>query len=437
MGSRRRQSLEQITHRYDRLARFYNMLEPLYLIHDGARRKAVEALDLSPGETVLEIGCGTGRNLEHLLNAVSGHGSVIGLDASPGMLAEAGKLVEQRGWSNVRLLEGDAARLSIEDEVDAVLFSLSYSVLPDRRPALEAAWHQLRAGGRLVVMDVGLPDTLLGRIFRPAARLLVRIAPGDAYSRPWEDLATLAPVSSQRFLAGLYFVCSITKPLMARTVDLQGVRELLERGAQLVEVLPAQEYEELHLPAAISLPLKELDAHAAERLDRERPVIVYCWDALCDMSPRAAAWLEQLGFDAYDYALSKVDWMAHGLPMEGTGAGRPTAGSFLRDDVAICTLETPAEEIKQRIDSSPYGYALVLAERVVLGRVRRSRLQDAAVDARAAQLMEPGPSTSRPHIAPGEIAAQLKRAGTSSTILTTPEGELLGIVRASDLPHET
>jgi rhodanese-related sulfurtransferase len=224
---------------------------------------------------------------------------------------------------------------------------------------------------------------------------------------------------------------------MARTVDLQGVRELLERGAQLVEVLPAQEYEELHLPAAISLPLKELDEHAAERLDRERPVIVYCWDALCDMSPRAAAWLEHLGFDAYDYALSKVDWMAHGLPMEGTGAGRPTAGSFLRDDVAICTLETPAEEIKQRIDSSPYGYALVLAERVVLGRVRRSRLQDAAVNARAAQLMEPGPSTSRPHIAPGEIAAQLKRAGTSSTILTTPEGELLGIVRASDLPHET
>ena len=107
---------------------------------------------------------------------------------------------------------------------------------------------------------------------------------------------------------------------MARTVDLQGVRELLERGAQLVEVLPAEEYEELHLPAAISLPLKELDAQAAERLDRKRPVIVYCWDALCDMSPRAAAWLEQLGFDAYDYALSKVNWMAHGLPMEGAPA---------------------------------------------------------------------------------------------------------------------
>jgi rhodanese-related sulfurtransferase len=223
---------------------------------------------------------------------------------------------------------------------------------------------------------------------------------------------------------------------MARTVDVAGVRALLDGGAQLVEVLPAEEYEELHLPGAISLPLKELDAQAAERLDRELPVVVYCWDALCDMSPRAAAWLEQLGFDAYDYALSKVDWMAHGLAMEGTAASQPTAGSFLRDDVATCTLETPAEDVTQQIDTSPYGYALVLAEQIVLGRIRHSRLKDAPAGASAAQLMEPGPSTTRPHTDPGALAAHLRQAGASTAILTTPEGELLGIVRASDLPGE-
>lgn len=223
---------------------------------------------------------------------------------------------------------------------------------------------------------------------------------------------------------------------MARTVDVAGVRDLLERGAQLVEVLPAKEYEELHLPGAVSLPLKELGAHAADRLKRGRPVVVYCWDALCDMSPRAAVWLEQLGFDAYDYALSKVDWMAHGLPMQGSAASRPTAGSFLRDDLATCKLETPIDEIKQQIDASPYGYALVLAERIVLGRVRRSRIQDGPVDTGAAELMEPGPSTFRPHTDPGELAAQLRHAGASSAILTTPEGELLGVVRASDLPGD-
>lgn len=221
---------------------------------------------------------------------------------------------------------------------------------------------------------------------------------------------------------------------MARTVDLQGVRELLERGAQLVEVLPAEEYDELHLPGAIHLPLKELDLQHAERLDRERPVIVYCWDALCDMSPRAAARLDQLGFEVYDYALSKVDWMAHGLPMEGTAAGQPTALSFVREDVATCKLEDRADQIVQSIDSSPYGYALVLAGRVVLGRVRRSRLDAAPGEANAEMLMEPGPSTTRPHTDPGELASKLKRSGASTAILTTPEGELLGIVRREDLP---
>jgi rhodanese-related sulfurtransferase len=223
---------------------------------------------------------------------------------------------------------------------------------------------------------------------------------------------------------------------MAQTVDLAGVQELLQRGAQLVEVLPREEYEELHLPGAINLPLKELDAQHAARLDRERPVVVYCWDALCDMSPRAATRLELLGFDVYDYALSKVDWMAHGLPVEGTAAERPAALSFVRHDLATCNLDDPVEEIRQRIDSSPYGFALVLADRVVLGRVRWSRLEDAPSDASAEELMEPGPSTTRPHTGAGELANGLQRRGANTAILTTPEGELVGVVSRADLPSK-
>lgn len=58
------------------------------------------------------------------------------------------------------------------------------------------------------------------------------------------------------------------------------VRELLEDGAQLIEVLPVAEYEELHLPGAISIPLKTLDAHSTATLDRSRAVVLYCWDGL-------------------------------------------------------------------------------------------------------------------------------------------------------------
>lgn len=56
------------------------------------------------------------------------------------------------------------------------------------------------------------------------------------------------------------------------------VRRLLEGDAQLVEVLPPSEYEEDHLPGAMSLPLRKLETDAVAKLDRIRPVIVYCWD---------------------------------------------------------------------------------------------------------------------------------------------------------------
>jgi rhodanese-related sulfurtransferase len=64
------------------------------------------------------------------------------------------------------------------------------------------------------------------------------------------------------------------------TIDLAGLRELIASGAQLVEVLPAEEYEELHLPGAIDIPLKQLDAESTQQLDPGRDIVVYCWDGL-------------------------------------------------------------------------------------------------------------------------------------------------------------
>jgi rhodanese-related sulfurtransferase len=66
---------------------------------------------------------------------------------------------------------------------------------------------------------------------------------------------------------------------MATLIDRRQVQELLEKGAQLVEVLPANEYEEDHLPGAVSIPLRNVDEQGVAALDRGRPVIVYCWDS--------------------------------------------------------------------------------------------------------------------------------------------------------------
>ena len=67
---------------------------------------------------------------------------------------------------------------------------------------------------------------------------------------------------------------------MGPTVDIHALRRLLDGGAQLVEVLPEEEYREEHLPGAIGIPLTELDGARAAVLDRGRAVVVYCWDGL-------------------------------------------------------------------------------------------------------------------------------------------------------------
>ncbi|MBS1861036.1 MAG: class I SAM-dependent methyltransferase [Actinobacteria bacterium] len=195
------------------MAPFYRALSPLFLITPQARRKGVAALALHPGDTVLEVGAGSGRNLPYLVDAVGPTGTVIGVDLSTGMLAEARKLIARRGWRNVELIHADAARMGVPGEVDAVLFSLSYSAMPEaaRLPAATRAWEALRPGGRLAVMDLGLTETPLRPVLDPIAKGLVRLGPGHPYVRPWDDLARFGEVATDRFLH-LFYVCTVTKP---------------------------------------------------------------------------------------------------------------------------------------------------------------------------------------------------------------------------------
>ena len=67
---------------------------------------------------------------------------------------------------------------------------------------------------------------------------------------------------------------------MPTDIDLEELRRLIDTGAQLVEVLPEAEYLDEHLPGALNMPLKRLTRTGVEILDRAKPVVVYCWDAL-------------------------------------------------------------------------------------------------------------------------------------------------------------
>lgn len=205
---------DSITAQYDRVAPFYRALSPLFLINPRLRRKAVAAMGLRPGDNVLEIGVGSGRNLPYLLDAVGLRGSVVGVDLSAGMLAEAGKLLARLGAANVILIESDAATVSLGRDFDAVLFSLSYSVIPaEVRPAaLARAWERLRPGGRMVVFDGGLARTRLRPLLDPIVRQLTKLGPGNPDTNPVDDLARLGEVVSERALLDIYFVYTVTKP---------------------------------------------------------------------------------------------------------------------------------------------------------------------------------------------------------------------------------
>jgi rhodanese-related sulfurtransferase len=63
-------------------------------------------------------------------------------------------------------------------------------------------------------------------------------------------------------------------------IELADVQRLIETGAQLVEVLPTEEFEEAHLAGAINIPLKQLDRSTSTALDPHRPIVVYCYDYL-------------------------------------------------------------------------------------------------------------------------------------------------------------
>ncbi len=102
------------------------------------------------------------------------------------------------------------------------------------------------------------------------------------------------------------------------------------------------------------------------------------------MSPRAAWRLESLGFiEVYDYAAGKADWLAWGLPREGTSAGIPTVGDLARRDVPTCGLGEKVSAVRQRIRAAGWEECVITNDRrIVLGLLRGKGL-DADPDATA------------------------------------------------------
>jgi ubiquinone/menaquinone biosynthesis C-methylase UbiE len=145
------------------------------------RKRAVALLGLAQGDRVVELGCGTGRNLALLERAVGPGGRVIAVDLSEAMLARARARAARNGWSNVEFAQGDAATYEYAAPVDAVLSTYTLAALPEYDRVIERAYRALKSGKRCVVLDQKLPSG-------PASRLVPLL---NVMSRPLDYSGTV------------------------------------------------------------------------------------------------------------------------------------------------------------------------------------------------------------------------------------------------------
>jgi Mg/Co/Ni transporter MgtE len=134
----------------------------------------------------------------------------------------------------------------------------------------------------------------------------------------------------------------------------------------------------------------------------------------------------------FDYADGKLDWLAAGLPTEGTNAERPRAGDVAHGDVPTCGLDEAIGEVRQRVSAAEWDACVVVnEERVVLGLLRAEELAK-GTDEPVKAVMRPGPSTFRPHVPIGEMAHYMIDHDLPSCPITTSDGRLVGLLRKED-----
>ncbi|WP_276300241.1 class I SAM-dependent methyltransferase [Halorussus lipolyticus] len=153
------------------------------------RDRAADALELDPGDTVVEMGCGTGANFPHLRERVGPEGRVVGVDFTQGMVARARDRIDREDWRNVHLVRGDATQIEFREPPDAILATFVVGMLGDPAGAVNRWADRLAPGGRLALLDAAQTTRWFGWPVNQAFRgLVVASSPTgmQGYERaPW------------------------------------------------------------------------------------------------------------------------------------------------------------------------------------------------------------------------------------------------------------
>jgi demethylmenaquinone methyltransferase/2-methoxy-6-polyprenyl-1,4-benzoquinol methylase len=210
---------ERLIETYRKKAVHYDITSRLYPApgypQRGQRLRAVRELRLRPGDTVVDVACGTGLNFPLIEDLIGSEGRIIGVDLTDAMLAQARARIQANGWSNISLVQADAADFGFPAGVDAILSTYALSQVPECAAVIAHGAAALSDGGRWVVLDLKLPANTprwlawLGTaIVRPFASIEVWLR-----RRPWETIRAamqeeLADISWTELCLGTAFLAA-------------------------------------------------------------------------------------------------------------------------------------------------------------------------------------------------------------------------------------
>ena len=210
---------------------------------------------------------------------------------------------------------------------------------------------------------------------------------------------------------------------MVTRIDVDRVMELVADGAPLLDVLPESVYEQVHLPGAVNVPLETFRPDDVAALDRDAPVIVYCFDQHCDLSGRAARRLEHEGFkEVYDLVGGRATWTALGLPTEGAVGDRRRISDYVESPSTVAVDGTVGD-----VDAWDEPVAVIDRDGVLLGSLDPAA-QSLPADTPVSTAMTSAPGTIRPELRVEEVARRLTDDSLDHIFVTAVSGALIGIV---------
>ena len=157
------------------------------------RRRTIAALELSPGDSVLDVACGTGLSFPLLVAAVGRAGHVTGVELSPEMVRRARERIARAGWSHVTLVESAVEATRFSDRFDAVLFNFTHDVL-QTPAALSRVFAAAQLGARVAASGSKLLPRWLGPLNAVVRRINAPYVTTFAgMDRPWRYLIEWVP----------------------------------------------------------------------------------------------------------------------------------------------------------------------------------------------------------------------------------------------------